>query len=70
MNPKGLNEKDAEVLLLRFRAGADYREIGNILNRSPSAAAGRCLGFIRWQYGERRKVIDFLNNKISQLEQE
>ena len=63
---KMMNEKDRDVLELKFHAEADYREIGNAIRVSSSAASGRVLGFIRWQPGERERVIRFLQQRIEQ----
>jgi hypothetical protein len=62
-------QKDAEVLRLKKLAGADYRIVGNIIGVHPSAASQRCLGFSRWQDGERRRLIAELNQMITEREQ-
>lgn len=58
-------EKDAEILELKRRAKADYRQCGNELGLHPSACSQRCLGFIRWQLGERERLRKFLMQRIA-----
>ncbi len=61
-------EKDAEILILKRKAGVNYRDCGNELSLHPSAASQRCLGFIRWQIGERERLKRFLLTRITELE--
>lgn len=58
--------KDAEVLELKRRAGADYRDLANILGKSPARASQLVLGFGYWQPGQRERVIRYLREQIEQ----
>jgi hypothetical protein len=61
-----LYEKDEVILGLKRQAGADYRDLGNLLCISPGCASQRTLGFLLWQPGERERVIRFLEQRIEQ----
>lgn len=61
-------QKDEEVLALKRKAEADYRDLANVLGLSPSASTQRVLGFTRWRIGERERVIRFLKGRIAARE--
>jgi hypothetical protein len=61
-------EKDDEILDLKHLTRIDYRQIANELGMHPSAATQRCLGFIRWQSGERERLKRFLLARIAEHE--
>jgi len=58
-------DKDHEILDLKRQAKVDYRQCGNELGLHPSACSQRCLGFIRWQSGERERLRKFLLSRIA-----
>ncbi len=62
-------QKDETILELKRRAGVDYRDLGNLLNISPGCASQRTLGFLLWQPGERKRVIEFLEKRIVQQQE-
>ena len=62
-------DKDHEALELKRRARADYRQCGNAIGIHPSLCSQRCLGFIRWQPGERERLVKYLQGRIATMQE-
>jgi hypothetical protein len=62
-------EPDKEILLLKKQAGVNYRDCGNALGMHPNTITQRVCGFIRWQSGERERLVKYLQAQIAEREQ-
>jgi hypothetical protein len=59
-------EPDEEILELKKRAHANYRDLARVVMISPSAITKRVMGWSEFPYAERKRVLDFLREKIAE----
>jgi hypothetical protein len=61
-------DRDGEILELKKRAHADYRELGKQVGESPSAISSMVGGWRPWKRGARERLISFLRDRIRRIE--
>jgi len=63
-------EPDSEILELKKQAHVNYRDLARVAKISPSAITKRVMGWSEFPYAERKRILDYLREKIAAQTQE